>query len=548
MSVHKRSFLECVGPACAFFDSLYWKAQKRRQGLRTPKNYVKFFIFITLFCYSCVAAETSTQRSALLASLEPTSLRQHLAFYQLYRETPEAAEALRRGWTLLCSSQKNKNDGPCSLSYNGIQQIVSLLGDSSLNAFTPIPEQDIRLINTLASHLPNRKLRGYLIEEEDQLVDLPPEDIDISQAVLLSQGIKANPQRMASYKASLDLMALQILARVGLEASPIEKINAINTFIFDELGYRFPPHSLYAKEIDRYTFLSSIIDQREGVCLGVTILYLSLAQRVGLPLEIITPPGHIYVRYWTPTYHINIETTARGVHLDDKTYLGVNTRTLSKRSLKEVVGMIHYNQASVYWMRKEYDKVEECYKKAYPYLTYDLRLQELMAFNALMLGRKEEGFQLLRALEQKVEDDEVARDPFAQDILDFALDQDSIAAVMMAVDETRSSILKKKAALEESLKKFPNVRSLHFHLAATLMQLNREREGLQELKIYHHLDPNNPTVEYYLAVLSAQRKNYPDAWFHLRRAEMIAGIRGYQPHVLKELRRELSILYPKSNN
>lgn len=99
--------------------------------------------------------------------------------------------------------------------------------------------------------------------------------------------------RIQSYEALIDLMALQILARLPKQASAEEKIIAINTFIFDEMGFRFPPHSLYAKDIDLYTFLPSVLDSRRGVCLGVSILYLCLAQRLELPLEMITPPGPV---------------------------------------------------------------------------------------------------------------------------------------------------------------------------------------------------------------------------------------------------------------
>lgn len=502
---------------------------------------------VPLLFFSTLCGETESQRTALLATLDKSSLRQHLAFYDLYSDTPEGKEALRRAWGLLCATsyQKPAETNLSHLSSITIQQMISILGNGSLASFAPLPAEDIVVIEKLAQHLPNRKLRGFSVNHEEDLLNLTPDQIEISQAVLLSQGEAADFQRLASYKASLDLMALQILARIGIDATPIDKINGINAFIFEELGYRFPPHSLYAKDIDQYTFLSSIIDKREGVCLGVSILYLSLAQRIGLPLEIITPPGHIYVRYNTPTYHINIETTARGVHLDDHVYLGINTRSLSQRNLKEVVGMIHYNQASVYWQKGENEKVAECYKKAYVYMHDDLRLQELIAINALVLGKKEEANQILLALQNKVDDDEVARDPLAQDILDYSLDAETINTIMMPVDETRSSILKKKEALLEALEKYPKARSLHFNLAATLMQLNRHKEALERLKIYHKLDPNNPHVEYYLAALSAQRLNYPDAWHHLKRAELLTGIRGYQPRVLKHFRRELSAVAPE---
>ena len=104
-------------------------------------------------------------------------------------------------------------------------------------------------------------------------------------------------EEIRQYEASLDLMALQVLARLPENPTPEDKIAEINRFIFQEMQFRFPPHSLYAKDVDLYTFLPSVLDGREGVCLGVSILYLCIAQRLELPLDIITPPGHIYISY-----------------------------------------------------------------------------------------------------------------------------------------------------------------------------------------------------------------------------------------------------------
>ena len=152
----------------------------------------------------------------------------------------------------------------------------------------------------------------------------------------------------------IDLMALQIRSTLSPNSKPEEKIDAINRFIFEELGFRFPPHSCYATNVDLYTFLPSVLDSRRGVCLGVSILYICIAQRLSLPLEMITPPGHIYVRYKNGEKEINIETTARGIHLEVlETYLAINTRSLQQRNVKEVIGLSHFNQASVYWITEK---------------------------------------------------------------------------------------------------------------------------------------------------------------------------------------------------
>ena len=122
-------------------------------------------------------------------------------------------------------------------------------------------------------------------------------------------------RKIRSYEAILDLMAMQVRARLGTTFRPEEVVKELNRYVFAEQEFRFPPHSTYAKDIDLYSFLPSVIETRRGVCLGVSILYLCLGQRLGVPLEIITPPGHIYVRYNDGTTITNIETTARGVHI-----------------------------------------------------------------------------------------------------------------------------------------------------------------------------------------------------------------------------------------
>ena len=183
---------------------------------------------------------------------------------------------------------------------------------------------------------------------------------------------------MQSYEAMIDLMALQILAKLPEKATPEIKIRAMNRFIFEEMGYRFPPHSIWAEDVDVYTFLPSVLDSRRGVCLGVSILYICLAQRLGINLEMITPPGHIYVRYNDGNKIINIETTARGINLESDTYLGIETRSLQQRNIKEVIGLAHFNQAAVFWHQNEYEKVLNSYRKAQPYLPNDLLLTEFI--------------------------------------------------------------------------------------------------------------------------------------------------------------------------
>ncbi|MCK4934950.1 MAG: tetratricopeptide repeat protein, partial [Simkaniaceae bacterium] len=304
------------------------------------------------------------------------------------------------------------------------------------------------------------------------------------------------------------------------------------------------PHSLWAKDVDEYTFLPSVLDSRRGVCLGVSILYLSIAQRLDLPLEIITPPGHIYVRYNDEGKHINIETTARGISPPSDSYLGINTYNLQERTIKEVIGLAFINQASVSFQKQEFEEAVKLYEKALPFLPGNPLLKMLLGYCYLFTNQTKKGEKLMRAIENIAFADAVSKETTPEDYLNGKVSSEGIKIIFQSVDENRASILKKQKALEEIIKKYPKFRDGLFHLAITYLQLGRGHEATEILRAYHKIDCTNPTVEYYLAVLGMQRYNYVEAWKHLHIAKKLTAERDHKPECLRGLHHELRRVCP----
>lgn len=509
------------------------------------------FIFFLLFSTQLGAKPASQAKiRALYNSLDPKSVSQHLAFYELYGDSQEGKMALQDVSRLLSGENAYVKEGInqpliSSLAVNSIVAIVNKQPDVKSKELS---EVELSMIERLAKRLPNRKLKGYQAKSEAEVLKLTPDEIDLARGLFLTEegSSDANGSRkMRGYEALIDLMALQILARISLESTPEVKIRAMNDFIFDELGFRFPPHSLYAKDIDIYTFLPAVLDSRRGVCLGVSILYICLAQRLNLPLEMITPPGHIYVRYRTGDKEINIETTARGIHIDSDEYLGIDTRSLQQRNVKEVIGLAHFNQASVFWKQEHYEKALKSYAIAQKYVPHDKMILELMAYNHLLLGNVEEGKKLLEQVRDYVPDHAVCGESVADDYLKGMVDNEAIKAFFMDVDETRASIIKKREALESAVKRCPKFRAGLFSLAVAWLQLHRYGEALKVLEQYHQLDANDPTAEYYLTMLYAERFDFNQSWKHFRQVEKIVQARQHHPKALKELQRQLTAMSPE---
>lgn len=500
--------------------------------LLSMKKIYPLLIFISFFFISASALKIRT----LYHSLDPRSVSQHLALYELYPDSPEGIQALKKAWNLL---EGEAYSLPLPLGSPAIQSLISLINKQPEEKILSLPDQELSLIEKLAAKLPNRKLKGFSAKTEAEVLALPSEEIDLAHALFLSHLDEQNPHSGKVYEAMMDLMALQILAKLPPDASALKKIETINHFIFFEMGFRFPPHSVYAKDIDLYTFLPAVLDSRKGVCLGVSLLYVCLAQRLNLPIEMVTPPGHIFVRFRDGDQVVNIETTARGIHIDSEEYLGIDTRSLQERSVKEMIGLAHFNQAAGYLRQKDFSKTLACYTKAKPYLPDDYLLTELMGYTYLFLGQIEEGTALLEKVKDHIPRYAVSKENMAEDFLNGEADVASILSIFMEVNDSRDSLLAKKTALENSVEKFPRFRAAIFALATTHLQLHRSKEALHWLNSYHQLSNEDPTVEYYLAALCAERCDLSKAWEHYHRAEKLTKARFHNPKALKELRQLL---------
>jgi tetratricopeptide (TPR) repeat protein len=480
----------------------------------------------------------------VLYSLTPDSVAEHLAFYELYSSTPEGLQALSKAITLL-SKPLNNFVRP---NENLANALIALINKQPNEDLPELDAQYLDQIELLAKQLGNRNLIGNKVWSEHEVLSLLPEQIDLARGLFISQqGNEPDAlKKIRIYESIIDLMALQILAKLGtMNATPEQKIEAINQFIFEQMGFRFPAKSRYAKAIDLYTFLPSVLDSHRGVCLGVSILYLCIAQRLNLDLEIITPPGHIYVRYRNGDKIINIETTARGINLDSEVYLGINTRSLTHRNIKEVIGLAHFNQASTFWHDDNYSKAIETYRKAEKYLPDDLLLRELMAYNYLLDGQTEIAEKLLQQVRDYIPDHAIYKETVAEDYLNKKADVEAIKAIFLDVDENQESIEKKKKTLEETVKKNPYFRAAYFQLATAWLQLMRDGEALEVLKKYHELDPNDPTAEYYMTVMMAERLDFRNAWKHLRHTEELLKARNRESKILKNIRKELTLSCPE---
>ena len=95
------------------------------------------------------------------------------------------------------------------------------------------------------------------------------------------------------YLGDLERMALHLRARMPQSGGAEEGIMALNEFLFEELGYRGNTDDYYDP---RNSYLNDVMDRKTGIPITLSILYMELGRRVGLPLEGVSFPGHFLVR------------------------------------------------------------------------------------------------------------------------------------------------------------------------------------------------------------------------------------------------------------
>ncbi len=96
------------------------------------------------------------------------------------------------------------------------------------------------------------------------------------------------------YVRKLEGMARQIAKGLKADASPSDRIDALNRFLFAENGFHGSRQEYYHRA---NSHLDRVIDDREGLPITLAILYIDLARRIGVDLHGIGLPGHFVVGF-----------------------------------------------------------------------------------------------------------------------------------------------------------------------------------------------------------------------------------------------------------
>ena len=207
------------------------------------------------------------------------------------------------------------------LSEKDIEPLITLLDDD-----------DPGVVDTVAGHLvtigvaavpylkhatatqPTLAHRIESVVEEIRINELGNAFLDLSKygdtpigletgAFLIAQFGDPNVDVQA-YAAQLNALADEARTRTKHQTDSESILETFNHYLFVEEG--FHGNTKQYHEPDN-SFLHRIIDRRTGIPIGLSVLYILIGARLGLPVYGIGMPGHFLVKFDTKDYRIFID-------------------------------------------------------------------------------------------------------------------------------------------------------------------------------------------------------------------------------------------------
>ena len=135
-----------------------------------------------------------------------------------------------------------------------------------------------------------------------------------SGAVLLARTVSPRLEAGDVFR-QLDLIAVRCRELIVEPSSAREKCRILNRVLFHEWGF----HGNVEHYTDpRNSFIDQVLERRTGIPLSLSIVYLLVAERIGLELEPVGLPGHFIVGCFVDDLPFFIDPFDRGVFRDSE--------------------------------------------------------------------------------------------------------------------------------------------------------------------------------------------------------------------------------------
>jgi serine protease Do len=147
-------------------------------------------------------------------------------------------------------------------------------------------------VRQLAAAVYEQRVLGQLSKELAQ----DDSQVDLLHAALLIAKLDNDELDVPAYRAQIERMSDELKARLAVEAGDADKLTALDDYLFKQNGFHGSRGDYYNR---RNSYINEVLDDREGIPITLSLIYMELARRLGLNVVGIGLPGHFVVA-WQP--------------------------------------------------------------------------------------------------------------------------------------------------------------------------------------------------------------------------------------------------------
>ncbi|MEQ8790402.1 MAG: tetratricopeptide repeat protein [Pirellulaceae bacterium] len=118
--------------------------------------------------------------------------------------------------------------------------------------------------------------------------------IDLAEAALLIALLDDEELEIEAYLEQVERMAGDIRKRLPKDADEAARRDALGEYLFEESGFHGSRTDFYHRA---NSYLSRVLEDREGLPITLSVLYIELGRRLDLEIEGVNMPKHFIVRH-----------------------------------------------------------------------------------------------------------------------------------------------------------------------------------------------------------------------------------------------------------
>jgi regulator of sirC expression with transglutaminase-like and TPR domain len=124
--------------------------------------------------------------------------------------------------------------------------------------------------------------------------EIQNDPVDILRAALqFARGIAYPDLNVDTVVRQVDLLAESAISEVSPYQTILERAESLSDYLFIQHGFR---GNVEEYDDPRNSYLNEVLERRLGIPISLSVVYLALASRLGIPAQGVGLPGHFIIR------------------------------------------------------------------------------------------------------------------------------------------------------------------------------------------------------------------------------------------------------------